>query len=1073
MHDFQDVFISYGRADSKAFAVQLHEHLMEQGIKVWFDQADIPLAVDYQNQIDDGIEKTDNFVFIISPHSVNSPYCLKEIELAIHHHKRIVPLMHVEQISCETWQQRHPNADIAEWDAYQAKGLHSSFLNIHPAISKINWLYFREGIENFDDSFTKLMTLFEIHQDYVKKHTHFLVRALNWQRQQQQSRYLLTGEERYLAADWLQRRFQDEQPPCVPTDLHCEYITESVKNANNLMTQVFLSYSEQDSAILENVRRSLMREGFTVWSSKTDIQTGVDFQVAIDRGLEEADNIVYLLSPASLQSEYCQHEIEYALSLNKRIIPVLVRTTDPVTIPPTLRNLQYIDITQATESNRPRHIDTVINKAFKRSAEPQPNTDHNSAEAVDYRSYASQLIKILHQDELYYHQHKLLLAKALKWQRQNQNPSLLLRGHNLHQAEAWLKLATSHPQHLSTALHQEFIAVSLQQPTGRSLDVFIAYSSADADFARRLNDALQIQGKTTWFDQESIASGSDFQQEIFRGIEASNNFLFIISPNSLASSSCVEEIEYAYQQNKRVVTILHRPVPTDQLPPNLVGVQWIDFNQNTGDFFTNFSELIRTLDTDRDHKRLHTRLLIQSLEWSNDGRDPSRLLRGKELIEAEQWLKVGAAKQPQPTELQQRYIATSRYAPLRRPQHITAVLSSLGAGLLVVALRLTGWLQPLEIAAYDQVLRGKPTEPRDQRMLLVAVDDEDIKLQNKAYPIGVRGGTLPDPSLALLFDKLQQAQARVIGLDMYRDFQTDQPSLRQHFQQNSNLIVLCKLRSDNGAGVQFPYELPAAQVDKRLGFSDLLLESRKQVVRRQLLVNDPMPPDCPTERSFSLTIARQYLESQGKFYQDPFVPETSFPELKLGDTRFPRLNPYSGGYQQSGLGGYQILLNFRRYQGNPDDSFIEQVTLRDVLQGRVPAEKIRDRIVLVGFTARAGVNDYSITPFGELPGVVIQAHMVSQLISAVLDGRSLIWWLPVWGDALWIWGWALVGGILVWALQFPRTLIIMVVVASGVTCLVCYHVLALQGGWLPLVPSLIALPLASGITLAVANGLKK
>jgi hypothetical protein len=67
INSFQDAFISYGRADSKAFATKLYDRLLKEGRKVWFDQNDIPLGVDYQNQIDDGIEKADNFLFLIAP----------------------------------------------------------------------------------------------------------------------------------------------------------------------------------------------------------------------------------------------------------------------------------------------------------------------------------------------------------------------------------------------------------------------------------------------------------------------------------------------------------------------------------------------------------------------------------------------------------------------------------------------------------------------------------------------------------------------------------------------------------------------------------------------------------------------------------------------------------------------------------------------------------------------------------------------------------------------------------------------------------------------------------------------
>jgi len=138
MTNIFDAFISYGRADSKDFATKLQARLKEEGLKVWFDFNNIPLGVDFQNQIDDGIEKANHFLFIISPHSVNSPYCLKEIELAIKCNKRIIPLLHVEQISKETWLDRNPNGTDEEWEVYQSQGKHSSFQNIEPIIGKIN-----------------------------------------------------------------------------------------------------------------------------------------------------------------------------------------------------------------------------------------------------------------------------------------------------------------------------------------------------------------------------------------------------------------------------------------------------------------------------------------------------------------------------------------------------------------------------------------------------------------------------------------------------------------------------------------------------------------------------------------------------------------------------------------------------------------------------------------------------------------------------------------------------------------------------------------------------------------------
>ena len=166
MNPFQDAFISYGRADSKQFAKKLNDRLAELGHTVWFDFNDIPLGVDYQKQIDDGIEKADNVLYLISPHSINSPYCGLEVELALKRKKRIIPLLHVEEISYETWQQRNPGGNDEQWKEYQSAGKHSSFPNMHPEIGKINWVYFREGVDDFEQSFQGLLDLLGREKDY-------------------------------------------------------------------------------------------------------------------------------------------------------------------------------------------------------------------------------------------------------------------------------------------------------------------------------------------------------------------------------------------------------------------------------------------------------------------------------------------------------------------------------------------------------------------------------------------------------------------------------------------------------------------------------------------------------------------------------------------------------------------------------------------------------------------------------------------------------------------------------------------------------------------------------------------
>jgi hypothetical protein len=137
------------------------------------------------------------------------------------------------------------------------------------------------------------------------------------------------------------------------------------------------------------------------------------------------------------------------------------------------------------------------------------------------------------------------------------------------------------------------------------------------------------------------------------------------------------------------------------------------------------------------------------------------------------------------------------------------------------------------------------------------------------------------------------------------------------------------------------------------------------------------------------------------------------------------------------------------------------------LAGEVPPEQIRDRIVLIGATTPEAKDEF-YTPFSgglrddqKMPGVIVHAQSVSQILSAVLDDRPLLWSWPTWGEALWIIGWGLSGTIFAWYVRRPLRYAIGAVMLVGGLYGICY-VIFLQGGWIPLVPPALALILASG-----------
>ena len=1050
---FFDAFISYGRADSKAFATALHDRLTAVGYRIWFDQNDIPLGVDFQEQIDDGLEKADNFIFIIAPHSVNSPYCGKEVDLAARRNKRIIPLLHVEEISQETWQERNPQGTIAEWEAYRAAGKQSCFPNMPAVIGRVNWIYCREGVDDAEQSFAGLTELLERDREYVHEHTEILARALEWNRNQRQIRYLLVGDERKAAEEWLQTRFRDRQAPCQPTDLHCEYICESIKNANGFMTQAFIVHAEADQAMAEKVRQSLTRQGITVWRSSTDVQQGVDFQDTIDRGVEETDNLIVLVSPNAVASPNCHYELGYGYGFKKRIIPILMAPTDFTYIPADIRSLQFIDMTQGEGEES---YDKAINK----------------------------LLQTLQKDAPYHQQHKLLLTQALKWERQKYNPSILLRGNALKQVESWYQVAKTHAFHSLVAIQQEFLDESRRQPPNQTFNVFISYSRSDGDFARKLNENLQIQGMITWFDQENIDIGTDFQREIYRGIENSENFLFIISPNSVLSPYAKGEIEYAAKLNKRFVVILYREVPPSSLHPVIANVQWIDFRRRGGDFLFNFGELVRMLASDPEHIQAHTRLLVKASEWDMADRDDGFLLRGKDLTQATLWLNHIGDRTPQPTDLQLAYIKASQALPFRRIRPRSAVLSVLAATVTVFVARFLGATQGAELRAYDLLMRLRPVEPQDAHTVVIEVDAESTRWLRKEliegrYEPGL--GTIPDAALNDLLGILLNHKPRLIALDFYRDFQAD-PVVADRLAQTPDLITVCKAATVDERGLALdgytpPPEIPALDWPNRVGFADLS-EDGEKMVRRHYMLKPSDPEFCPVDEAMSFVVARRFVDAEGQSYEPPYVRqggEVYYGKfLKLGNLTVPQLLGTGGGYQDLGglLNGYQIMVNYRSSY-HPEDAslapsptnFAPSISLKALLTGEKTAaeldELLADRVVFVGFSDRADpTSDFWSTPVGEMPGVHVQAQMASQLINAVLDDRPLIWWWSWTTETAWSGLWAVLVAGLMWGVSATNKRLLgsvgLVLLLTGV----CYGVLVISGGWLPLVPPLVTMTLS-------------
>eukprot|EP01006_Ploeotia_vitrea_P032885 TRINITY_DN65078_c0_g1_i2.p1 TRINITY_DN65078_c0_g1~~TRINITY_DN65078_c0_g1_i2.p1 ORF type:complete len:108 (+),score=22.48 TRINITY_DN65078_c0_g1_i2:288-611(+) len=88
-----------------------------------------------------------------------------------------------------------------------------------------------------------------------------------------------------------------------------------------------------------------------------------------------------------------------------------------------------------------------------------------------------------------------------------------------------------------------YLAEQDQDSAGCS--VMISYSRKDKSFCKALYDALAVDDRSIWIDWEDIPPSADWLDEIHKGIETSDCFLVVLSPDSIKSEVCQWEVDHA------------------------------------------------------------------------------------------------------------------------------------------------------------------------------------------------------------------------------------------------------------------------------------------------------------------------------------------------------------------------------------------------------------------------------------------------------------------------------------------------------------------------------------------------
>jgi adenylate cyclase len=337
----------------------------------------------------------------------------------------------------------------------------------------------------------------------------------------------------------------------------------------------------------------------------------------------------------------------------------------------------------------------------------------------------------------------------------------------------------------------------------------------------------------------------------------------------------------------------------------------------------------------------------------------------------------------------------TRVALLLRGRLIIAAAVTLAVVAVVLALRGLGWLQPLELAAYDRLRVAWAGHDISDRVVLVGISESDIR--RWGYP-------LHDADLADLLERLAAAEPRVIGVDLIRDMAVPPggDKLAAVLARHPNVVWVFKLKSGDDPGIPPPAALRGSD---RVVLADIPADPGN-VIRRGLLFADDGVQNYP---ALGTAIAALFLAHDGLA-----VDIAGDNRLRLGERILPLLDDTRGPYLDLDAGGYQLLLDFH---GGAEP--FRHLTLADVMDSSDGAARVvRDRAVIVGNAAKS-IHEEFVTPFDTGPGggmlihgITVHAHLADQLIRLALGISSGLAAWPRLGEAGWIWFWAVGGALL-------------------------------------------------------------
>ncbi len=284
------------------------------------------------------------------------------------------------------------------------------------------------------------------------------------------------------------------------------------------------------------------------------------------------------------------------------------------------------------------------------------------------------------------------------------------------------------------------------QDQTEKIKVFVSYSRSDTVFSLDLVAGLQACGFEAFIDQEDIAPGEPWEDRLRGLIESADTMVYVLSPDSLASTHCSWEVEEALRLNKRLLPVVWREVDDASVPKTLSQLNYTFFSGKNS-YAEGLRELSQALQVDHVWIRDHTRIGALARRWSARGRSDALLLRGEELEYATIWAARRPRGAPELSDDQIDFVSVSSAAHEAAERAARNRRRGLLLSVSAVAVAMTG----LAIAAAVQWRQA------EQARVDLAVTNDDLNAANlrlssdialRAPPTGTapfeaRGGWFP------------------------------------------------------------------------------------------------------------------------------------------------------------------------------------------------------------------------------------------------------------------------------------------------------------------------------------------